>query len=152
MRNCQGERLAAGAWTEARALSLRRPGRLLRRGLGPESPLQPAEQGLVAGVAPQRLEIGVVLDPFPVTEAVLHGTLQEIERGLGSARDGVEAGDVVEHAGIVRVERQRPVAPPEALFHLTQPAPGNGPEIMRAGVVGIQLDVTLRGACGPFEG
>ena len=63
------------------------------------------------GVAADIVEIGVVFDPFAVTEAVRDGPLEQVEGPIPPAGHRVEAGHVVQHAGVVGVECQGLVTP-----------------------------------------
>src|SRR6266550_2965830 len=62
------------------------------------------EQCLIPWVPMQRIEIGVVLDPAPVTESEADGLLEHCDRFVAFAARRVDTRNVIKHSRVPRTD------------------------------------------------
>src|SRR5690348_3211678 len=102
---------------------------------------QPLHERLKSLIAAQRVEVGIVLEPLAVSESILDRLLETGNGVVDLSHIRVGAGDVVQHAGILRIDRVRPPRPIEPLLPIAKLHQRPGTEVQRAGIIGVQLQV-----------
>src|SRR5678815_3690523 len=104
------------------------------------------QKSLEPGQLAQSIEIGIVLDPDAIGHPGEHGALEQIHGQLKLVWSclSVQAADVVEHRGLIRLERQRPLSPFERLAQTTELQERAGTEVERTHVARIELERAAR--------
>lgn len=87
----------------------------------------------------QRNQVRVVFDPAPQPEPQLDRFLEARERFVVLTLHGVKAADVVEQAGILRIDRERPFRPLEPALPLPDVRQFDGTETQRPGIVRVPV-------------
>ena len=107
----------------------------------PSSPLSPSlpEQRLKPRMLAEGCEVRVLADPVVIPESVLHCLFEAIERTVGELFKSEEAGNVVAHSSIFRVDREGPLGPLESLGCFAQPATGHRTHGSRAWIIRVHL-------------
>src|SRR5437867_9530637 len=95
------------------------------------------------GKAAQRLEVGIVLEPLLVSEAVLDRLFEDRDRLLDLSLLGVRARDIVEDARVLGIYGERAFGPLETSLPLAEPDQRDRAHAQGAGVVRIELQVLL---------
>ena len=89
-------------------------------------------------------KVGALLvEDATIAEPILYRRLQRGDGLLRLPLDGVDAGHVVGHPGVVGVYPQGALGPLQSPLLLTNPAQSTGAHGDRAGVVRVEFDVLL---------
>jgi hypothetical protein len=98
---------------------------------------------LKAGMGSHRVQIRVVLRPALVPKAVLQRLLQTIDRLVDQTLEGIHAGNIVEDAAILGINRQSAASPIQAASALAQLAEIGRTQVECTGIVWVQFQVLL---------
>src|SRR5262245_11759531 len=94
-------------------------------------------------MAAQRLQVGVVAQPFLVSVSELNGSLDEVQSLLHASRRGVDPGKIVKKQRVVGVHPEGSLRPDEPLLRVIEGNQRSRTEVQRPGIIRMQTEMLL---------